>query len=61
VCIARFSITLGQSVGMALVEEPLAKEGTGLEVFEPGCGGRLKSAQVVPMPFYDPEGKRMKM
>ena len=61
VCIARFSHALGKSVGMALVDEPLAAEGTLLQIFEDGCGGKLARAHVVPMPFYDPEGQRMRM
>ena len=61
VCIARFSHALGKSVGLALVDEPLAAVGTPLQIFEDGCGGKLARAHVVPMPFYDPEGQRMRM
>ncbi len=61
VCIARFSHALGKSVGLALVDEPLAAEGTPLQIFEDGCGGKLARAHVVPMPFYDPKGQRMRM
>jgi sarcosine oxidase subunit alpha len=56
----RKSLTTGQAVGMALVESPLADIGTRLEIFEDECNGVLLNARVVPMPFYDPEGKRMK-
>ena len=45
---------------MALVEEDLTKEGTKLGIFEDDCKGELKYARVFPMPFYDPQGKRMK-
>jgi sarcosine oxidase subunit alpha len=61
VCTARRSFTLNRAVGMALVESELAAEGTQLEVFEDECQGKRLSARVVPMPFYDPEGHRMRM
>ncbi|MFZ5642497.1 MAG: 2Fe-2S iron-sulfur cluster-binding protein [Bacillota bacterium] len=61
VCTARKSFTLNESVGMALVDAELAAEGTRLEIFEDECNGKRLYARVVPMPFYDPEGKRMKM
>lgn len=61
VCTARNSVSLGKAVGMALVESQLSDIGTRLEIFEDECGGRRIYARVVPMPFYDPEGNRMKM
>lgn len=61
VCVARRSEALNKSVGMALVEAPLAGMGNRLAIFEDGCGGRRMYATVVPMPFYDPEGKRLRM
>jgi sarcosine oxidase subunit alpha len=61
VCTARRSFTLNRSVGMALVEAELAGEGTRLEIFEDECNGRKMAARVVPMPFYDPQGNRMRM
>lgn len=57
----RKSFTTGQAVGMALVESQLADIGTRLEIFEDECNGVRLYASVVPRPFYDPEGKRMKM
>lgn len=60
-CTVRKSFTLNEVVGMALVEADLAEVGTRLSIFEDECGGKLQYAEVVPMPFYDPEGKRMKM
>jgi sarcosine oxidase subunit alpha len=57
----RKSFTTGEAVGMALVESHLADIGTRLEIFEDECNGERLYAHVVPMPFYDPEGKRMKM
>lgn len=60
-CTARDSFTLKEGVGMALVEADLAAVGTRLAFFEDECGGELIYGEVVKMPFYDPEGKRMKM
>jgi sarcosine oxidase, subunit alpha len=61
VCTARYSDTLAEPVGMALVEDTLAPIGTRLGIFEDGCGGTLLHATVAPMPFYDPRGLRMRM
>jgi sarcosine oxidase subunit alpha len=57
----RKSFTTGEAVGMALVESQLADTGTRLEIFEDECNGVRRHARVVPMPFYDPQGKRMRM
>jgi sarcosine oxidase subunit alpha len=56
----RKSFTTGQAVGMALVESQLADTNTRLEIFEDECNGVRLYARVVKMPFYDPEGTRMK-
>ena len=56
----RRSCTSGEAVGMALVESQLADIGKRLEIFEDECNGVRIYARVVPMPFYDPEGERMK-
>jgi sarcosine oxidase subunit alpha len=61
VCTARYSHTLDMPVGMALVEDELTPEGTRLSIFEDGCEGNLIHGEIVPMPFYDPDGKRMRM
>jgi sarcosine oxidase subunit alpha len=61
VCTARDSFTLKKAVGMALVDADLTKVGTRLEIFEDECGDERIYGKVVQMPFYDPEGKRMKM
>ncbi|MCK8603542.1 2Fe-2S iron-sulfur cluster-binding protein [Desulfoferrobacter suflitae] len=61
VCTARYSYALKEPVGMALVEGYLAKNATRLTIFEDDCKGELMKAKVVPMPFYDPTGKRMRM
>jgi sarcosine oxidase subunit alpha len=57
----RKSFTTGEAVGMALVESQLSDTGTRLEIFEDECNGVRRHARVVPMPFYDPQGKRMRM
>jgi sarcosine oxidase subunit alpha len=57
----RKSFTTGEAVGMALVESPLSEIGNRLEIFEDECKGVRLYSRVVPMPFYDPEGKRMRM
>ena len=56
----RKSFTTGEAVGMALVEKPLSDIGTRLEIFEDECNGVRLYARVVKMPFYDPNGERMK-
>ncbi len=61
VCIARHSFTMNEAVGMALVDAPLAAEGTQLQIYEDECGGQHLHAMVVPTPFYDPAGERLKM
>jgi len=59
-CTARYSTTQKRPVGMALVEDSLAVEGTELGIYEPGCKGKLISVKVAKMPFYDTTGGRMK-
>jgi sarcosine oxidase subunit alpha len=61
VCTARKSFSTDEAVGMALVESQLSDIGSRLEIFEDECNGKRLYAKVVPMPFYDPDGKRMKM
>ena len=61
VCIARFSFVLKESIGLALVDSPLAKEGTRLQIYEDECQSQHLYGTVVPTPFYDPEGKRLRM
>jgi sarcosine oxidase subunit alpha len=61
VCIARYSYTLQQIVGMALVKDYLSSEGATLDIYEDECEGRLIHADVVKMPFYDAQGKRLRM
>lgn len=58
---ARDSFSLNEAVGMALVEAELSKIGSRLEIYEDECGDDRIYGKVVKMPFYDPEGKRMKM
>ena len=61
VCTARYSNTLKESVGLALVEAPLARKGGQLKIFEDGMGPDRLTATVVSTPFFDPEGKRLRM
>ncbi len=61
VATARDSFSLGEAVGMALVESKYAKVGSRLEIFEDECGDDRIYGEVVKMPFYDPSGKRMKI
>jgi sarcosine oxidase subunit alpha len=61
VCTARYSYSLKEVIGMALVEDSLSTVGTRLAVFEDDCKGGLLYAMVVSMPFYDPAGKRMRI
>jgi sarcosine oxidase subunit alpha len=61
VATARFSTTLKAAIGMGLVESHLAQPGTGLEIFEDGAGDKRLQASVVKMPFYDPEGQRLRI
>ncbi len=60
VCTARFSYSLNEPVGMALVDDHLSRPGTTLSIYEDGCQGELLKAEVAPMPFYDPDGERMR-
>jgi sarcosine oxidase subunit alpha len=61
VATARKSFSTGEAVGMALVESQLAEKGTRLQIYEDECRGELLYAKVVSMPFYDPDGTRMRM
>ena len=61
VCIARLSFGLKESIGLALVNSSLAGEGTRLQIYEDECEGQHLYATVAPLPFYDPEGKRLRM
>lgn len=61
VCTARYSFTLKEPVGLALVDDALSAKGSSLAIHEDGCGGRLARAVVTETPFYDPEGLRLRM
>ncbi len=61
ICTARFSHTLNESVGMALVDDELAGIDMQLKIYEDDCNGLLMTATVTDMPFYDVSGQRMKM
>jgi sarcosine oxidase subunit alpha len=61
VCTARLSVALKEVVGLALVDDELAAEGSRLSIYEDGCQGRLIYAKVIKKPFYDPQGERLRM
>ncbi|MBW1713896.1 MAG: aminomethyltransferase family protein, partial [Deltaproteobacteria bacterium] len=62
VCTSRKSVTLGQSIGLALVQAPLTKVGGTLNIFQnDGPGEEHFQATVSPTPFYDPQGQRLRM
>jgi sarcosine oxidase subunit alpha len=61
ICTVRYSHALRQTIGLALVDEPLAAVGTRLKIFQENMGDERWDAVVVPTPFYDPEGKRLRM
>ena len=61
VCTSRYSFSLKEPVGLALVDDDLADSGTKLSIYEDECNGRLRDGIVSETPFYDPEGMRMKM
>ena len=61
VCTARRSVALGdKAIGLALVHESLAAEGSRLSIMEDNAGEARLEGTVVPTPFYDPEGERLK-
>ncbi|RLB33931.1 MAG: glycine cleavage T protein (aminomethyl transferase), partial [Deltaproteobacteria bacterium] len=60
-CSSRYSPTLEQSIAMALVTDHMALEGTRLTVYQNDNNKPVDyKATVVSMPFYDPEGKRLR-
>ena len=61
VCSARYSECLGASIGMALVEPAFTKPGIRIKISENGMRDQMNEATVVRRPFYDPDGKRMKI
>jgi sarcosine oxidase subunit alpha len=58
---ARYSENLGESIGLALVDASVASTGTKLQIFQEGLGAGRLPATVVAIPFYDPEGHRLRM
>ena len=62
VCTTRRSEALGWRYGMALVRDGVAVEGGRIEIRREERPGRRVSctATIVPMPFYDPEGTRLR-
>lgn len=61
VCTCRKSATLGKTIGMALVRERLAKPEGRLNIYQNDSNEPLRfEAAVTTMPFYDPEGERLR-
>ena len=61
ICTARKSITLNKVLAMALVKDPLNIVGNTIHIYQnEGQGEKRFTAKVVPMPFYDPKGLRLK-
>ena len=54
---ARYSPTLEQSIGLCWL--PIGESNPGSE-FTVRIRGELHKGQVVPLPFYDPEGKKLR-
>lgn len=61
VCTSRYSYSLSESIGMALVHPTLSEPGSRLEIFEDGMGEKRLYARVISIPFYDPEGLKLKI
>jgi sarcosine oxidase subunit alpha len=61
VCTARYSFTLSESIGLALVHSDLAHIGKHFKIFEDNMGEKRLYATVVATPFYDPDGNRLRM
>ena len=61
VCTARLSVALKEAIGLALVDDELAAVGSRLAIYEDSCQGQLIYAKVVQKPFYDPQGKHLRM
>ena len=63
VCTTRSSEALGWQYGMALVREGVVVRGGRIRIQEEEAPGHRKTcfATVVPPPFYDPEGKRLRV
>ena len=55
---SRFSRRLGKSIGLGWVLAEMSEPGTEIYI---RVGGRPQKAVITPPPFYDPEGKRLKM
>ncbi len=61
VCSSRHSVTLDKTVGLALVRDHLAQEGNRLDVFQYERSEKRLAVTVTKPPFYDPQGKRLRM
>ncbi len=61
ICTSRYSFSLKAAIGLAHVHSDLVGIGTRLKIYEGGSEDERLYANVVPTPFYDPEGRRMRM
>ena len=60
-CTCRKSVTLKRTIAMALVDETLFKTGQKVQIYQSeGQDEKRYTATVVPMPFYDSKGLRLK-
>ncbi len=58
---SRYSPTLKQSIAMALLKDELTHVGTEINIYQNDNNNPLwYKATVVKMPFYDPEGRRLR-
>jgi sarcosine oxidase subunit alpha len=67
VCTSRYSPNIRQSIGLALVDPELAVMDGPLEIYSDRrlTKGRISeiktvNAKIVPLPFYDPKGERIR-
>lgn len=61
ICTARRSAALGKSIAMAFVNAPLDRLGTTVNIYQnEGLRAERYRAKVVKMPFYDPEGVKLR-
>ncbi|MBF0224382.1 MAG: (2Fe-2S)-binding protein [Desulfobacterales bacterium] len=58
VCTARYSFALKKEIGLSLVKSDLTIHGKHIEIFQEG--GKRIFATVVPLPFYDPKGLKLR-
>jgi glycine cleavage system aminomethyltransferase T len=55
---ACFSSTVGQWIGLALIERGHSRQGEAVSVY---CGGRIVRCRITQPPFYDPGNQRLQV